>query len=1064
MKKLLQSLFILMFVAVTAMAQDRTITGTVTSKDDGLPIPGVSVTITGAKSGTQTSADGKFSLSVPSGTSSLKFSFLGFQTQTVAIPSSGVLRVSLASDQQQLGEVVITGALGIQRQKKELGYAATSVNNETITAGNAVNVANGLQGKVSGLNITTTNSGVFENVKINLRGIRSLTGNNNPLLLLDGVQSDINYLSSLNPNDIEDVTVLKGSAGAAVYGSDARNGVIIVTTKKGTKDGKPVVTVSNSTQFQDISFFPKFQEKFGLGGGGNNAVGGQYTPIENWSWGPAYDGSTIDIGPDLTGVVDPRFGPLTTQTETYSNKNSRKDFFNTGSVIQNDVSYGDKNFYLSLQDANIKGIVPDDKNRRTGIRLNASREYGRLKVALNTNYVQQNYNLFDSEGMSDFNSSQNVGLNQGLMNLLFNTAGYIDLQKYKDFENNPYASYNYYYTDYGLNPYFAIDNFRKTGRRADFLANLNLEFKVADWMSLNYRAGITSQSTDERRISKGETPNSYGTATRGFNPIASNLEERSFRSQRLSSELFANFNKQINDDFKITGVLGTYLRGDNGRDTRVGAVSLVVPDLNNISQRTGNLTGSSPFRQSRLFALYGSAALSYKGWANVEVTGRNEKTSVLSDDNNSYFYPGVSASFVLTDAIDALKNSNILSYLKLRGGWNKTANADLAAYSLAATFSQGGGFPYGTVPGYAADNTVYDPLLRPEFIQNTEVGLEAGFLKNRINIEATYFRQSMTDQIVPINLSSATGYTTANVNAASFINKGFELDLGLTPLVNLGQVRINFKANATYNTSDVTQIYPGLDQISIGGYTYAGNYAIKGYPAFVIRATDYVRDSEGRVIVNSLTGAPTADPNTKIYGNTLPKWIVGLNPSIRWKGLSVSALFEYKGGYMNYNDIGNAMSWTGVSALSGINNRERFIFPNSSVLVNGQYVANTNVTLNNPETFFTGVARSVATNYITSAASWRFRELSIGYDIPVSVFGSQKVIKALNIALTGRNLALWLPKSNQYTDPDFTFSPAAANFGNGSTTGVTTGNQAGISNSSINPPTRTFGGNITITF
>ena len=1039
-------------LSATVMAQNRTVTGTVTGKDDGLPLPGVSVKVKNSTIGAQTDGRGTYSISVPTG-ATLVFSFIGYNSVERVVGASGNVSVILENGNRTLNDVVITGVLGIQRQKKEIGYAATSVGNATITAASAVNLANGLQGKVSGVNVTTTNSGVFENVKINLRGIRSLTGNNNPLLLLDGVQADINYLSSLNPNDIEDITVLKGSAGAALYGPDARNGVLVVTTKRGTKDGKPVITLSNSTQFQDISFFPKFQEKYGSGGGGTSAVGGEYTPYENWSWGPAFDGSTVEIGQKLPDG--------TVQTTTYDAKNDRKEFFNTGSIIQNDVSFADKNFYLSVQDAVIKGIVPDDKNRRTGIRMNVSREYGKFKVGLLTNYIQQNYNVFDGEGMSDYNATQNIGLNQGLMNLIFNTPAHIPLTNYKDFRNDKFSQFNNYFNDYGLSPYFAIDNWRRTGKRADLISNLTLDFKATDWLNFTYRAGITSQTIDERRTSEGETPNVFG-IERNFNPLPGAVQERAYRNQRLSSEFFANINKQINDDFKVTAVLGTYLRQDDLRDTRVGAVSLVVPELYNINQRVGNLTGSSPSRRSRMFSYFGSAGLSYKGWANVEVTGRRDQISVLALNNNSFFYPGVSGSLVLTDAISGLKDSKVLSFLKLRGGWNKTGNADIAPYLLQSTFSQGGGFPYGSLPGYSADNTIYDAQLKPEFIKAFEVGFESGFFNNRLTIDGTYFHQDNTDQIIPINISSATAYTSAYVNAASFVNKGFEIDLGLTPLVKLGNVSVNFKVNATYNDSNISSVYPGLDQISIGGTTTAANFAVQGYPAFVLKATDYLRDSEGRVIVNASTGLPTTDPNLKVFGNTLPKWIVGLNPSVRWRNITASALFEFKGGYYAYHDIGNAMAWTGVSEATG--NRERFVIPNSSYLVNGQYVANTSVTVTNPETFYTNIYRATTSNFITSATSWRFRELSVGYDLPVSVFGNQNVIKGLKVGVTARNLALWLPKSNVYTDPDFTSSPSSDSFVNGGTTGVTTGNQAGLSNSSINPPVRTIGGNITITF
>lgn len=1032
-----------------AMAQDRTITGTVTGKDDGLPLPGVSVKVQGSKAGSMTNSQGKFTISVPSSAKALSFSFIGYTTQNLTIGGSTTFNVSLVPDAKSLNEVVVT-ALGITRQKKDLGYAATTVTSEEVNRANPVNVANGLQGKVSGLNISSTNSGVFENVKINLRGIRSLTGNNNPLLLLDGVQTDINYLSSINPNDIESTTVLKGSSGAALYGPDARNGAIVVTTKKGSKNDVPVVTFSNSTQLQNISFFPKFQTQFGSGGDG------AYTPYENWSWGPQFDGSTVDIGVKLPDG--------TTQTTTYSPKNDRKEFFDTGVTIQNDISFAAKDFYISVQDANINGIVPDDKNRRTSIRMNTSREYGRLKLNFNTNYIQQNYNVFDDIAMADYNTANNVGLNQGLMNLIFNTPADIPLTSYSDFKNNKYAEYNGYFNDYGLNPYFALDNWRKSGKREDLLTSFDLNFKATDWLNLTYRASLTSQSVNERRTSKGEIPTAAGLA-RSLSLIPGSVEERSYKNTRLASEAFASANKQLNDDFRVTAILGTYVRQDEARDNRVGVTSLVVPELFNIANRVGELTGSSPYNKSRLFSYYASAGLNYKGWANIEVTGRNDKTSVLSANNNSFFYPGVSGAVVLTEAIDALKGKRALSYLKVRGAWNKTANAEISPYSLQATFAQASGFPYGTLPGYTANNTIYDAELKPEFIESVEAGFEAGFLNGRYTFEATWYHQSMTDQIIPIRVSSATGYTSAYVNAADFVNKGFEFDFNATPLINLGEVKFNFKANATYNTSKVGTLYAGLPELFIGGYTNAANYAVEGMPAFVLKGTDYVRDPEGRVVVDAVTGLPTQNPNPTAFGRTMPTWILGLNPSFSWKGINVSALFEYKGGNYSYNDIGSAMAWTGVSEATGSNGRQPYVFPNSSILnADGSYSANTNVVINSNQGFYTGVYRTVATNFITSAASWRLREVSIGYDIPVKVFGNQKVIKGMNVALTGRNLALWLPKSNVYTDPDFTFSGGNTSFGTGNTTGVTSGNTSGISNSTINPPVRIFGASVSVTF
>ncbi|MBC5775979.1 SusC/RagA family TonB-linked outer membrane protein [Pontibacter sp. KCTC 32443] len=1038
MKKLLMLTFLLVSALLQqAMAQSRTITGKVTDASTNQPLPGVTVLVKGTTVGTASTVDGSYTINVPEGGNTLVFRYIGYVTTERAI-SGNTVNVALPVDAKQLGEVVVT-ALGIERQKKEIGYATTTVTNEVVTRANPVNIANGLQGKVAGLNISTVNNGVFENVKINLRGIRSLTGNNNPLLVIDGIPADLNYLSSLNPNDIESTNILKGASAAAIYGPDARNGVIIVTTKKGSGDDKPVITLSHSTQLQQISFFPKFQTKFGSGGYG------EYVPYENWSWGPAFDGSEVEIGQPLEdGSV---------QKVKYSPTNEREDFFNTGVVTQNDISFASKNFYISLQDANIKGIVPHDENRRTGIRLNTSNEYGKFKVGFNTNYIQQNYNIFDDNSMADYHAAQNVGLNQGLMNLIFNTPAQIPITSYKDFKNNKWAQYNNYFNDYGLNPYFAIDNWRLDGKREDLLTNADFNFKATDWLNISYRAGLTSRTITERESSKGEIPTVFGVEKRGFSPIPGTVQERSYKSTRLSSELFANLSKEINENFKVTGVVGTYVRQTDARDTRVGATSLVVPELFNIDNLVGQLDGSSPFARTRLFSIYGSAGLSYKGWANVEVTGRNDRTSVLAMDNNSFFYPGVSGSLVLSDAIGALQNNNIVSYVKLRGSWSKTGNADISPYLLAATFSQASGFPYGTLPGFTANNTKYDAALEPEFIESKEVGIETGFLDGRINIDATYYHQNNDNQIIPINVSSATGYTSAFVNAASFINRGAELDLRITPLVELGDVNIEFRGNVSYNDNEVTSVYQGLDEIAQGGYTTAANYIVNGQPAFVIKASDYARDPQGRVIVDRFTGYPVADPSVKQFGRTLPKWILGLNPSVSWKGLNLSVLGEYKGGHIAYHNIGSAMAWTGVSAQSGRNNRDRFVYPNSvyeDPANEGQYIENTDIAISNTNDFYTGVFRSTNSNFITSAAHWRLREVALSYELPTSLVSRQNVVKGITVSLTGRNLALWLPETNEFQDPDFSFT--------------TEGNTAGITNSNINPPTRTFGGNVTLRF
>ena len=1033
MRKIASLLAVLVLFSALAFGQTRVITGRVTD-EKGEALPGASIRLKGTNSGVTAGENGRYSISANTG-DVLVITGAGLEPTELKVGQGNSLDIEMKRIVVSGSEVVVT-SLGIARQKKELGYSSAKITSAELTKARAVNVANGLQGKVSGLNVTTINNGVFEDVKINLRGIRSLLGNNNPMLLLDGVPMGIGFLSSLNPNDIEDVNVLKGSSAAAIYGPDAVNGVIVVTTKKG-KGTAPVVTFSNSTQFSSISFFPAFQYEFGSGGYN------QYTPYENWSWGDAFDGSDREIGHELEdgSVQIVPYRPL---------RDEKKKFFNTGVTIQNDISFSTKDFYISAQDAIIHGIVPDDKNRRTGIRLNTSKEYGKFRVSFNTNYIQTNYNIFNDAAMAAYHASQNVGNNSGLMNLIFNTPAQIPLTSYKDFVNNPFAEYNGYFNDYGLNPYFALDNWRQKGKNEDLISNIDLALKATNWLTITYRAAANISMNTGRSTSKGEVPTAYGVG-RGFASIPGSVGDFSNRGSRLSSEVFANITKKVND-FKFTAILGQYFRQTDQKNTSISAANLVVPELFNVANRTGELGGGSTISKTRLFSLYGSVGVSYKGWANIEVTGRNDKTSLLSTEYRSFFYPGVSASLVLTDAIDGLKGSEFISYLKLRGSWNKTGNVTLGPYGLSSTFGQASGFPYGSLPGFTAGNSAPDPLLKPEFVKAFEFGVELSLFKNRVGIDATYFHQDNTDQIIPISVSSATGYTSATVNAASFVNKGFEIDLKLTPLVRLGEVDITFKGNATYNTSEVTKVYEGLDEIFVGGYNnFAANYVVKGYPAYVFKATDYLRDEEGHIIVDQ-HGFPSADPNNKIFGRTLPLWIVGLNPSVSWKGLTFSVVGGYRGGPTVFHGSGPEMAWTGISKATALNHRERFVMPNSvyeDPNSPGHYIPNTNVTVTNVNDFFIGVYSDVATNFLTSAASWRIREASLSYDLPNRLFGSGKVLKGASVSLSGRNLFLWLPKTNEYSDPDFNFTAA---------------NASGVQTTQINPPVRTYGATVNFRF
>ncbi len=1037
MRKIASLLSVLMLVSALAFAQTtRTVTGQV-KNDKGEVLPFATILETGTRNATRADGEGFFSIKIKEG-SQITVSAVGGEPVTLA-PGAGTITVTLKST-GQLQEVVVSTTLGIQRQKKELGYATTKVGGAELTQAKPVGVATGLQGKVSGLNITTVNNGVFADVKINLRGIRSILGDNNPMLILDGVPTPRGYLSSINPNDIQEVNIIKGTSGTAIYGPDGRNGAIVITTKKGTRDGKPTVTVSQTTQMERVSFLPDFQSRFGSGSSVDMFGNGVYDPIENQQYGPEFDGSIVPIGPELEDGDQ--------QTTTYIAKpKEKKKFWSNGLTLQNDISVAGQNFYLGVQYVDVKGILPKDKNTRASIRFNAAKDYGKFRASFNVNYIQQNYDVAN-QGANEWGAIQW---------LVFNTPMHIPLSTYKDYNNNKYAQFSNYYNEYYPNPYWVIDQYRSKGKNDDLLANTELNFKATNWLSFTHRLALSAAFTSYKNTTAALTITPWADANRDgtlYKNRNAAVGDGLSRSTRITSEFFAAMNKTLGD-FRVTAIAGHMFRQGDGKSLAVSGSNLSVPTVFNVGQRTGEPGTSEGTSRTRLVSVFGSASLSYKGWANVEVTGRNDWTSVLLNVNNSFFYPGVSASLVLSDAIPAFKSSKTISYLKLRAAINKSGTVNLGAYQLASTFVQAGGFPYGNLAGYTASNTALNPGIKPEFIENMEIGAEISFLRNRINLVFAYYNQDNNDQVIPVQVSSTTGYTTTNVNAASFDNKGFEIDLKVTPVVKFNKGNIEFRANYSYNDSKIRSLYEGLGQIFIGGFTggsLAANWAVVGHPAFVFRGLDYQRDPEGRVIVDPISGYPALETVQDTFGRSMPMHIIGMTPTINWNGFSLSVVADYRGGHYVYHGIGPDMDFAGISARSASNGRQRFVFPNSVYWDGSKYVPNTNITVaNGGYNFYTSSAynRNAATNYLTSAASFRIREISLGYDFPMKWFGNQNVIKRMSLSLNARNVAIWLPKSNQWTDPDFNFS---------------TGNSSGFNSSTQIPPTRIFGANLTLVF
>lgn len=1071
MRKILLLLAVAL-LSIAAQAQTRAITGRVTD-DKGEPISFASIRVKGTQVGASADANGNFRISAEPG-ATLIVSASGYDTQEMSVPSSGDANVTLTRSNTELTAVTVTTSLGIKRQARELGYAATSLNNKTIVQGKAVNVQQALNGKVSGLSVATVNSGVFENSKINIRGIRSLTGNNQPMLVVDGAPTPLGFLSTIAPDDIQDLTVLKSAASAAIYGPDAVNGVIVVTTKKGSA-GKMTVSFNSTIQMTRVAYFPKLQREFGAGAGevvdeyGNYG----YVPEENQMFGPRFDGSIKDIGVRLQD------GSI--QSGPYSDLHYKDKikFWNTGLTFQNSISLAGQDFMVSVQDSKIKGVMPDDENRRTSFRFNGGKKYGKLSVNYGLNYVLQNYDVVNEAGWAGLFPATYSG---SVFFQVLQTPSNVPLLDYKDWKNSKFAQYQNYYNEYAVNPYWIIGNIRQKGRENDLLGNLDLEYQFLPWLKGTVRLSTNLAFTefqntqapiniDEWTLTQGG-PGGVGRSAPTYANYPGNVFDNESNSARYNIDYYLSGDYDINKDFKLRYIAGGMWRENRTKDVSIGGNNLVVPYLYNVSVRSGE--ASAPIyprngtTKSRLLSGYASVGVGYKDWAFLEVTGRNDWDSRLLKENRSFFYPGANASVVLSDAIPAIKNSDLFSFAKVRAAISKSGNVNLDVYSLQATFSQPAGFPFGNTVGFTSDQIIPNPNLEPEFIVTKEFGAEVGLLKNRINLEATYFHQKSDNQILRASQSSTTGYSINLANAASFKNYGIEMDLGLTPLVRIGKGRIELRVNATYNDNEVTSTLNNIPVV-IGGNVAAGgnpgfvqnsnssptvnNIAKVGLPAFAFQLTDYARDPQGRVIIDPITGNPSQAQEQVIMGRSLPLWVVGITPSFTLGNFTVSMTWDYKTGHNFYAGIGSDMDFAGISARSAEYGRERFVFPNSVYWDGNKYVPNTNIQVQDGNYgFWTGSAlnNGIGTNYFASATAWRLREANISYTLPQKWFGGDRIVKRVTVSAVGRNLLLFVPKSNQWGDPEFNYS--------------STGNTYGISSSFQSPSTRLFGFSVNAQF
>lgn len=1071
MKKLLQSLFVLLFFASTAIAQDRTITGTVTSSDDKLPIPGVSVRVTGTQIGTVTDANGKYSIKVPSGSKNLDFSFIGYLAATKLVGTSNSINVVLVSDSKVLSDVVVT-ANSISREKRSLGYSAPTLNNTELTSGGSPSAISSLAGKVAGVNVTSTSNTPGSSARVVLRGGSSISGSNQALIVVDGIPIDnssviggASVLSSVDfgnrgndlaADDIESVTVLKGPAAAALYGSRASNGALIITTKKGSKE-KATITFTSSNTFSNVAKLPDFQNEYGQGYYDVVAPDGKSATFvtdlkENGSWGAPFTGVVQGWGQQIDGVR---------LTKPYSAiPNNVRDFFDTGFATDNSlsVSGGGKSttFYLGINALSSDGVFPTNKDKynKYGVRFNGTADLADKLTA----GISFNYNRIDAN---------QVGGGQGaasVFNNVLQTPRDIDLPALRDL-NNKYYGYGYidaagiphpnsygYYGTYTQNPYWILENFANYNDVSRVTGNFNINYKPLKWLDIQERVGIDTYSDRRRTISpKYSFVDIDQTAEYAGNNTRTNVgsyQIDQYNVTELVHDFMVTAKHKFNEDFEGSLMVGNNIRqrGTNSLSSATNTSGgLVVPGWYNLSNSNGPVNIiTDNLSKRRLIGLYADLNLSYKNLLFLEATARNDWSSTLPKNNNSFFYPSVSGSFVFTELIKDSPVSNVLNYGKLRSSWAQVGN-DTDPYQLLSTYGKttiNGNFgstvfPFGNVAALTPGSTLGNVNLKPEITTAFEIGADLGLLNNRITIDASYYKSNSKNQILAIPIPNSTGYGFSVVNAGEVQNNGIEISLRGTVLKST-DFEWGLYGSFTKNKNKVVSLMPGIDQFVVGGFSGMSIVAAVGRPYGEFYGVTTLKDDQGRTVVDETTGMPLSTSKAEYLGNYNPKYQASWGTNIRFKQLSLNVLFDAKQGGKFYSRTRSILAFVGASAETG-GNRFGEIWPNSVYQdASGAFVPNTSVGYVKQDYYGGSLPAGFS---IVDGSFVKLRSASLSYTFNKAQL-QRLPFSSIAVGLYGNNLFMWTARENQFADPeinsagagntqgfDFTAQPSVRNYG-----------------------------------
>ncbi len=1022
MKKSLLLIAILTCILINVHGQ-RVVTGKVTDTD-GNPLPYLTVSVKGTSVGTNTDDLGEYSITVPQGYETLVFSFVGMKSKEVII-TGNVLNVVMDAGTVELGDVVVT-ALGITRDRKALGYNVQEVQSDEISGRGNADIVNSLAGKVAGMQVNSTSSAAGASTYMTIRGAASLTGNNQPLFVIDGMPIDTDesyrgstgqsgtYTSSrsidLNPEDIASMTVLKGGAATALYGLQASNGVIVITTKKGSNNQKMKVNIHSSLGIKQLGRRIPLQNEYGQGRNGNWQSG------YDAAWGPWLDTCSYSLDPsvwtkpefDVDGAIVSENDPNATGEPV--NRYDQYDFFHTGLSYNNNVSIEAGNeyssYFFSIGNLEEEGIIPTNTFGRTTVRLNADTKLtDKIKTGVNVMYANTRNNLVREGGTSS-----------GLLGLYRTPATFDNAAGYKleDGRQRTHRGANGSYN----NPYWTAYEQSKLDKNNRFVGSTFLDWQLTDWLTFKYNVGIDWYHRGYATIYNW---NSVGHRDGDL------TERREFHSI-FNSDVMLVINKNIWDDLGLNLIIGQNMFQKSYNYLTASTVGLSLPTLYNIDN-TGSQTASQGTSEYRTAAIYGDLGIDYKNMVYLGATLRNEWSTTMPENSMNAMFPSFSGSFVFTE-LDALKDLSFLTFGKLRASWAKTANIarsymTTSYYSVSSPddyYTSGITFPFLGYSGFTVDNVIGNADLQHEKQTSFEIGTELRFFMNRIGLDVSYFYNENSELLLQVPISGSTGYSSAYLNAATMESKGIELSLNATP-VKTGNFTWDFTLSYTKMENPVTSLAEDVEFVTLNGDTKAQINAAVGYDYPSIFGFDWYRDENGNVLINDdptdshPDGFPWTDKTkTVVLGKVNPDWTMNYYNILSFKGLSLTTLVNIKQGGSVYNGTRFRLNYHGLTEET-LDRTTPTVFEGvlghldadgnvvSSGVENTMEVIKDQDWYRGENSFSSGGAASQG----VEDASWiKVREITLSYKFGSSIL-SKLHLSGLEVYATGNNLFIITP-------------------------------------------------------